>query len=205
MGLEYTNAPSAILLENTAPIFVILGMFFIWKCRIHLIEILAVSLVILGVYYTVRDHFVIGSELAIGNGMEVIAGFFWAVFIVGSSKALSQSANMSERINFLFGVFLISALLMTPSLFFSTFQITVLDGGLLLLLGIFPTAFAFIFWYEAAAIVSTVTAALLFSLSIIFTFIFSALFLKETITLDMMIGGMLIIIGVGISKFSSLN
>ncbi|WP_299493504.1 DMT family transporter [uncultured Shewanella sp.] len=78
-----------------------------------------------------------------------------------------------------------------------------MDGGLLLLLGIFPTALAFIFWYEAAALVSTVTAALLFSLSIIFTFIFSAIFLEEMITFNMMLGGALIIAGVGISKLSS--
>jgi len=203
VGLEYTDAPSAILLENTAPIFVIIGMFLIWRWKIRLAEMCAVALVVFGAYYTVRDSFGTGGDIVTGDIMEIIAGLVWAVFIVGSSRALSTSSSTNERVNFLFGVFLVSALLMTPFLFFSTYHVTLLDGTLLVLLGVFPTAFAFIFWYEAAARVSTVTAALLFSLSIIFTFIFAYIFLGEAILPDMMIGGGLIILGVGISKFSA--
>ncbi|USG62672.1 DMT family transporter [Sneathiella marina] len=203
VGLEYTDAHSAILLENTAPIFVIIGMFLIWRWKIRWAEICAVALVVFGAYYTVRESFGTGGDIVIGDIMEIVAGLVWAVFIVGSSRALSTSSSINERVNFLFGVFLVSAILMTPFLFFSTYHVTLFDGVLLVLLGVFPTAFAFIFWYEAAARVSTVTAALLFSLSIIFTFIFAAIFLGEEIRPDMMIGGALIILGVGISKFSS--
>ena len=71
---------------------------------------------------------------------------------------------------------------------------------LLILLGAFPTAIAYYFWYEAAARVSTITAALLFSLSVIFTFVNARIFLGEEMTTDIIIGGTLIVCAVVLSK-----
>ena len=45
-----------------------------------------------------------------------------------------------------------------------------------------PTAFGYYLWYEAMAGVSTVTASLLFVLSVVFTFVNAAIFLHEAMT-----------------------
>jgi DME family drug/metabolite transporter len=78
--------------------------------------------------------------------------------------------------------------------------ITPTDAFLLVLLGIFPTAVAYFLWYEAASEISTVAAALLFTLTVVFTFANAAIFLGEAITTPMVIGGALIVAGVLLSK-----
>lgn len=202
IGLEYTSASNAMVLENTAPIFVVIGLFLIWRQKISRIEIFATLLAVAGVFFTVRQDFSLAGEEMAGDLLEIAAGLVWAVFIVASSKALSSTAGLNERMNFLFGIFLISAIFLTPFLFFAEINITPVNLVLLVLLGVFPTAVAYMLWYEAAARVSTVTAALLFSLSIIFTFFFAYLFLGEEIIPDMIIGGGLIVLGVALSKFA---
>ena len=57
-------------------------------------------------------------------------------------------------------------------------------------------------WYEAAARVSTICATLLFTLSIIFTFINAHLFLGEALTAGMVIGAVLKVVGVVLSRFA---
>lgn len=78
---------------------------------------------------------------------------------------------------------------------------TGLDVLLLVLLGVFPTAIAYVVWYEAAAHVSTIVASLFFALTVVFTFVNAAVFLGEPITVAMMIGGALIVGGVVLAKF----
>jgi len=201
IGLEYTNASNAMVLENTAPFFVIFGLFLFWRHKPAPLELTAVVLAVIGVIFTVRQDFVLGGSGRVGDLLEIAAGVTWAVFIVGSSRALSQTSGINERMNYLFGIFLLSAVLLTPFLFFTSYNVDLLDILLLVLLGVLPTAIACMLWYEAAARVSTVTAALLFSLSIVFTFFFAYIFLGEEIVPDMIIGGALIVAGVGLSKF----
>ena len=50
---------------------------------------------------------------------------------------------------------------------------------------------------------STVSASLLFTLSIIFTFVNAHLFLGEDLTPDMVVGAILIVLGVILSKAGS--
>ena len=77
------------------------------------------------------------------------------------------------------------------------------DIVLLVLLGVFPTAAAYYLWYEAAARVPTVSAALLFTLSIIFTLLNAHIFLGEILTSDMIVGAVLIVLGVILSKLGT--
>jgi drug/metabolite transporter (DMT)-like permease len=104
-------------------------------------------------------------------------------------------------VNFLFNVFIVSAIALTPFAFFHPINVTTTDVMLLVLLGVFPTALAYYLWYEAAARVSTVTAALLFTLSIVFTFANAHIFFGEVLTTDMLFGALLIVAGVTLSKW----
>ena len=203
IGLEHTGASNAMMLENTAPFFVLIFLFLILKERIRRIEVVATLIAILGVFLTVRHDIDIGGEGLEGDILEIFAGMTWAIFIMGSSRALSATVSTIERISFLFNVFICSAVVLTPVAFFFPIDATMGDVGLLVLLGIFPTAVAYYLWYEAAARVSTVSASLLFTLSIIFTFVNAHLFLGEDLTTDMVVGAVLIVLGVILSKTGS--
>ncbi len=202
-GLEYTKASSAMMLENTAPFFVLLFVFLFLRERVTLVQAGATLVAIVGVYFTVAHDLQIGGDGLFGDVLEVFAGLTWAIFMLGSSQALSDSQSTVHRISFLFSVLLVSALLLTPLAFLSPLDVTAVptvDWLLLIVLGVFPTAAAYYLWYEAAARISAVPASLLFTLTIVSTLINAHIFLGEALTSNMILGAALIVAGVLLSK-----
>ncbi len=196
IGLEHTGAANSMMLENTAPFFVLLFLYLVANEKVRTRDLLATVIAIIGVFLTISSDLLEGGEALMGDYMEIIGGVSWAGFIIGSSRALRGTTNTEERLNFLFSVFFCSALLLTPSLFIYSLKGTTNDYIWLLVLGIVPTALAYYLWYEAVARVSTITASLMFTLSVIFTFINAALFLGEALTLNGILGAGLIVCGV---------
>lgn len=142
---------------------------------------------------TISDDIALGGEGLEGDLLEIVAGATWAGFMIASSRALKNSADSGERMNFLFSVFACSALLLTPALFLYPVDASKNDVIWLLVLGALPTALAYYLWYEAAARVSAISASLMFTLSVIFTFINAYLFLGEDLSINALIGAVFII------------
>ncbi|MEM7173483.1 MAG: DMT family transporter, partial [Pseudomonadota bacterium] len=184
VGLEHTTASAAMMLENTAPFFVLLFLVLLFRERIRMVEVLATGIAVFGVFFTVRGDVVLAGEALEGDILELLAGLTWAIFLLGSAKAVGQTSSTIERIAFLFNVLFLSAVALTPLAFFFPLRGTVEIHGifLLVLLGVFPTALASYLWYEAAARLSATSASLLFTLSVVFTFVNAHLFLGEAIT-----------------------
>ncbi len=196
VGLEYTGAANAMVLENTAPFFVLLFLYFLADTPVMRVDVLATILAIFGVFLTVFRDFQGGGEPLFGDLLEIGAGLSWAVFLVSSSQAMRNSTSTAERLNFLFGIFVCAGVLLLPLAAFSLQTPTAKDVIFLILLGVLPTAMAYYLWYEAAARVSTLTATLMFAASVVFTFINSALFLGAAITPIAALGAILIVAAV---------
>ncbi len=196
IGLEHTGAANAMVLENTAPFFVLVFLYFFAETPVTRTDVLATCLAILGVFLTVFRDFQGGGDLLFGDILEIGAGLSWAVFLIASSRAMRASKTTGERLNFLFGIFLCSGLLLLPLAALSMQVPTATDLLFLILLGVLPTALAYYLWYEAAARVSTLTATLLFAASIVFTFINAAIFLGAAITPIAATGAVLIVAAV---------
>ncbi|RLK10274.1 DMT family transporter [Ruegeria conchae] len=203
IGLEHTGAANAMVLENTAPFFVLIFLYFFADTAVGRTDVLATLLAILGVFLTVYRDFQGGGEPLLGDLMEIGAGLSWAVFLISSSRAMQTSETTAERLNFLFGIFLCSGVLLMPLAAFSFQMPTANDVIFLILLGVLPTALAYYLWYEAAARVSTLTATLLFAASVVFTFVNSALFLGATITPLAIVGAVLIVTAIFVTTMKS--
>ncbi|WP_164658938.1 DMT family transporter [Tropicibacter sp. Alg240-R139] len=196
LGLERTNAASAMVLENTAPFFVLLFLYLFFRTSVTWTEVGATLIAVSGVALIVYPDLAQGGIRLTGDVMEIGAGISWAVFLIASSRAMQTTQSTGERLNFLFGIFGVTALLLTP--------IAVLDVSMpsygdllpLAILGILATALAYYFWYEAAAVLSTMTATLLFALSVVFTFINAAIFLGQPILPLQAIGAAMIVTGI---------
>ncbi|MET1411530.1 DMT family transporter [Roseibium sp. HPY-6] len=197
VGLEHTSATNAMVLENTAPFFVLLFLVVAGVEKIRWYDVLATGIALLGVYFTVRHDFDAGaSGNWVGDFWELGAGFSWAIFIVGSARSVKNTKTTMDRMEVLLKILLPSALVLTPSLLLYPLEATVPDMMLLVLLGVLSTAVGYYLWYEAMATVSTVTAALLAVLSVVFTFVIAYVALGEEMTSDILIGGALIVAGV---------
>ncbi|MEM8731224.1 MAG: DMT family transporter [Pseudomonadota bacterium] len=196
MGLERTNAASAMVLENTAPFFVLLILVIFLRTPVSVSEVGATLLAIVGVSLTVLEDLFAGGLRLSGDIMEIGAGLSWAVFLIASSRAMQASQSTGERLNFLFGIFLVAAILFLPIAAPEAQFPKLRDLLPLGFLGIFATALLYYCWYEAAADLSTLTASLMFALSVVFTFINAALFLGETIVPLQLLGAAMIIAGI---------
>ncbi|MEM7192628.1 MAG: DMT family transporter [Pseudomonadota bacterium] len=196
IGLEYTGAANAMVLENTAPLFVLIFLYFFAKAPLSVRDVLAVALAVLGVVLTVLPDLQEGDGRIQGDLLELAAGVSWAVFLISSSRAMLASNSTGERLNFLFGVFVCSGLLMAPMAMIDPVMPSAENAVFLILLGVFPTALAYYLWYEAAARVSTLSATLMFALSVVFTFINAAVFLGAEVSLLAIAGGALIVLAV---------
>ncbi|CAD0183312.1 carboxylate/amino acid/amine transporter [Ruegeria sp. THAF57] len=196
IGLEHTGAANAMVLENTAPFFVLVFLYFFAETPVTRTDVLATGLAILGVFLTVFQDFQGGGEPLFGDLLEIGAGLSWAVFLITSSRAMRNSNSTGERLNFLFGIFLCSGVLLLPLAALSLQVPTATDLLFLILLGVLPTALAYYLWYEAAARVSTLTATLMFAASVVFTFINAAIFLGAAITPIAATGAVLIVVAV---------
>ena len=197
IGLERTSASNAMLLENTAPFFVVIFLLIFMKRRVRAVDIVATLLAVLGTFFAVKYDALIGGEGFDGDVLEILAGLTWAIFIVGSTSALAAAEKTIERISFMFNLFIVSAIILTPFAFIYPAHPTWSDVVVLVMVGVFPTAIAYCLWFEAAA--------LLFTLSVIFTLVNAHIFLGEVLTTDMILGAVLIVAGVALSKFDSKN
>ncbi len=203
IGLEHTGASNAMMLENTAPFFVLIFLVIFAKQQLALKDIIATLIAVAGVFLTVAHDIQLGGEGLYGDGLELIAGVSWAGFMLASSQAMRATNTTGERLNFLFGVFTCSAVLLAPLCLFFPLAPTLNDVFFLILLGMVPTALAYYLWYEAASELPTIAASLMFTLSVVFTFINAALFLGEDITLNTALGAALIVIGIAVTSLGN--
>ncbi|MGI9373068.1 MAG: DMT family transporter [Hyphomicrobiales bacterium] len=203
IGLEHTGASNAMMLENTAPFFVLIFLVIFAKQHLMLKDVFATGIALVGVFLTVAHDIQIGGEGFYGDTLELVAGVSWAGFMIASSQAMRATNTTGERLNFLFGVFTCSAVLLLPLCLFFEIDPTLNDVFFLFLLGMVPTALAYYLWYEAASQLPTITASLMFTLSVVFTFINAALFLGEEITLNTALGAALIVAGIAITSLGN--
>ncbi len=203
IGLGYTTASSAMLIENSAPLFLLVILFFVKREEVRLLDVVAIVVAVAGVYVTVRHHFDVGGAALIGDVEELIAAVAWAVFIFGSSALTRASSSPLERLALLFQIMLIASLAFTPALFFYEIDMTWIDFLWLLGMGVFSTAMAYALWYQAMAEVSALTASLYFALTVVFTLLNEYLFLSEPFTLDMIVGAIMIVAAVLLTKFKT--
>ena len=196
IGLEMTSATNAMVIENTAPIFVLLFLVAAGLERVRWTDGLAILLALCGVYLTVRHDFSLDAASRTGDLLELGAGVSWALFIVGSAAAVKKTQTTMDRMAVLLKILLPCAVLLTPTFLFYPIAVSTVDVAVLLALGVFSTALGYYFWYEAMAKVSTVMASLLVVLSVVFTFVAAYFVLDEKVTSGMLAGAALIVAAV---------
>ena len=74
IGLEYTGVGNAMMLENTASLFVLLFMVLFAGGRIGKLEVLATPIAIGGVFLTIGADLSLGGQRLRGDLLEIVAG-----------------------------------------------------------------------------------------------------------------------------------
>jgi drug/metabolite transporter (DMT)-like permease len=181
---KLTTAAAAILLQFSAPIFIILMHLIFYKKKPKLSEVIAVSVTVLGMILFFADKLEQGGLL--GNILATGSGITFAGMVVSSKRA---DADPEQSI--MLG-FIINALIGVP---FAVFNATADIGawGLSIFLGVVHVGIAYIFF--SAGIVNTpaLLACLIAALEPVLNPILVAIFLGEIPGPFSVVGGIVII------------
>ena len=186
---KLTTAAAAILLQYSAPIFIILVELIFYKKKPKLSEILVVSVTLMGMLLFFADK--LGEGNMLGNILAIISGMSYAgVFVCNNRK----DVDTKEAI--LLG-FIINVTIGLP---FAFFQVTAdLTAWIfMLILGIVQVGLAYICFSEGIKHTSALLACLITAMEPILNPLWVALVIGEIPGVFSIIGGVIILLAIGI-------
>jgi len=203
LGLMYTTASSAKLLEDLYPFFVALLLVTVFHKKVSLMEWFAIGMATFGTFLVVSSKpgfsFALEGSL-LGDLIELAAAFVLGVFVVASKEYVGVAAKTTpEKMLFLSRLFLVSALILTPTAFLQSFVMDLTVLAWLFFLAVFPTVVSYTLWFKSLDEISVISAVLVVNLSIVFTMINSWLFLGEEFSELFLLGAFLILAGLLVS------
>lgn len=201
VALRHTSASTVMLLENTAPLVTLLGGILLFSERTTIRRLAALLPAALGVWLVTTASQQASTAPApagqlrlLGITLSILAAITWGSYTLacrGLGRGRSRTFNdgVEAMCVMLFGSALILApLLVAPQ----SWPSTPATWMLIILLGTTHTALAALLWRLAMNYITSYTASLLFLLTIVFTMINATFFLKESVTVAMLLGALCI-------------
>lgn len=184
---KMTTAANSIVLQFTAPIFVILFSLLFWRKRPKRLDVLACAVVFGGVLFFFVDSLEMGGGL--GNLLALLSG------VTYSGVFLMNDMPDSDGISSVFWGDVLSAVTGLPFLLQETeFTSTAILS--LVVLGVFQVAVAFILLTVGLKTTPPVTASLVSGIEPVLNPILVAVFYKETMGFFALVGAAIVIVGV---------
>lgn len=191
-ALNYISASLVALLFYSNPIIVCVLSYFVFKEEINKNKAIALILSLLGLVFIVG--FSIGSIDIKGVLLAVLAAFLYAGYIMASGKiaigvdpvvATTYVASSCAAVTIIFG-FITSS--------FVKINLIVYIYGLLM--AIFSTVIAILFFFEGIKRIGASNAAIVSTIEPIVTVLASTLVLGDRMSMPQLFGGALVIMGI---------
>lgn len=180
---KLTTAGNTIILQFTAPIFVILLSFLIFGAKPKKDDVIACALVLLGIGFFVVDGLSAGNML--GNALALISGLSYAgVFMMNSSK--DSDPLSSVLIGQIYSVFIGLPFLLAVR------APTAPAVAAVVVLGVFQLGLAYVFLTKGLKTTSAITASLVTGIEPILNPLWVAIFYKEVFTPMSMAGAVIV-------------
>jgi len=204
-GLRYTTASNANLLENFAPIVILLVMGFLIPKFSHQIGhtkkdiIKTLGIVAVGsigasliLSYFPQGFFIDYKTKLFGDFIEIIAMLFFAMFIMGSNFYMKESHVSSLQVTA--KALLIAAVCFTPFIFIEPIpSLTGEQWFWLSMIGIVSTGIAYTLWNHAAKSLNVIPASLLLNFTVVVTILVEHQLTGLPLSMTMIIGAILMI------------
>nr|MBQ4318227.1 EamA family transporter [Clostridia bacterium] len=184
---KLTTAANAIVLQFTAPVFIILLMWMIFGEKPKKLDIITCVTVFAGIACFFIDSLSAGGML--GNLLAVISGVSYAgVFMLNSSKR-------GDPLSSVFFGHLTCALMGSPFIFLET-DFSAAAVGSVVILGIFQLGMAYLLLTYGIKFVSPVAASLISGIEPILNPVWVAIFNGELISPLSMVGAVIVIVSI---------
>lgn len=204
-GLQLVTPTISAVIISTIPVFTPMIAFIILNERLKLLNIVGLAVSILGVLIIVLDK-------SIGN---LGVSWYGILFLFGAVAAAVGHGILLKKLTFHYNPVIIittqniiGIFYFLPLVFFwgnRNISMDTFDAHLiinLLLLGIFASSLAFVFYTRSVKEFGIARASLYANLIPVFTAIFSYYFLNETLSIQKLTGMMIVILGVILSEYN---
>lgn len=203
IGLKYTTAINATLINSFSPIVIIYFSWLFLKENIGYKQILGSLFAILGIV-TIQSQgsptILYNLDFNIGDLIIFLNTFIWAIFtILGKNVMCSLSPMETTTYSTLAGLpflCLVSGWEISHTNIALSWPIV---AGILYL-GVFATVLAFIWYYKGIQIVGVAKSANFYNLIPVYSVFLAVFFLQEQITLYHIIGGFCVMLGIVLSS-----
>ncbi|NLM21597.1 MAG: DMT family transporter [Peptococcaceae bacterium] len=205
IGLTSTTAINGSLINTTTPIFTILLSRFLIKERMSKYQLLGVLISFVGVGWVITNgSWEVVRSLTFNAGDILIIGAVccWSLYTIYSKKQILATS----------AVYVSAYVTLISFIYFLPFGIAQYQPGgqqsvswtlvaaLIFIVGV--AIFGLIFWNKGVGLIGAGRASVFINLIPVFTLLFASLFLQETITLNQLIGGIIVIGGVYLTSGS---
>ena len=184
---QHTTAAAAVLLQFTAPVFILLIEFVLYRKKPRLIEALAVIFTILGILLFFADQ--LDSGQLLGNILAIISGLTFA-FVFVCNKRPDTEPEQSVMLGFL-----INTIVWTPFAFFDpNITADIVPWSFVVFMGAIQVGLAYVFFSIGIKRTSALLACLVVAIEPVFNPIWVALATPERPGRYALIGGIVIIL-----------
>ena len=189
---KLTTAGNTIVLQFTAPIFVLIFTFLLFCVKPKKDDIIACIIVIIGLVFFVIDGLSTGNML--GNGLALLSGLSYAgVFMMKSSPDSDglSSVLVGQLISVLIGFpFLLAVRETSPKILLAVAA-----------LGVFQLAFGYIFLTKGLETTPAITASLVTGIEPILNPLWVAIFYGEMLTPLSLVGAAIVFVTILIYNY----
>ncbi len=198
MANKYTTSTNAILLQFTAPIWVVIISVLFLRQPPSKKDILAVAVVLIGMVLFFMGDLEVGNIY--GNIMAILAGVSLAIMLIIMRGEKHSSPLLIPLIgNFILFIATLPALFILQPQFSTTNVINIV------ILGIFQLGMGYLLFSIAVPYVSTLEASLIMVIEPLLNPVWVFVFLGERPTIQAIVGGVVVIISVVSYQISNLR
>jgi drug/metabolite transporter (DMT)-like permease len=198
-GLKYTTAPNASLAYALSPAFVLLISYFINHERLSFLKTFGIVIALCGTVIVLTERGIaFGSDLFLGNVIELGASISWSFYtVLGRKAALKYGAVYSTALSMGLGFIVFSAFMtflpipLVPVTLLSADQVVSL-----MYLGVITSGLGFALWYYMLTKYEAPKVAVFNNLQPVLTTILSFLVAGNIPSTTFVVGGVIVITGV---------
>ncbi len=191
VAIRFLTITSSVLLMYSSAIWMVVFSHFILKERIKKVTLGALVIALLGVILVLSPEDFFLKESLVGSFSGLLAGVgFGLVYVLSKTFKTYDKFSLTFWQNMIAIPFVLPLIIFDPPGLFS-----VNDTIIVLLLGSLFTAVPFILVFKGIEKIKGQTAGVLILLDVIFPILFALLIFREIPTLQVILGGILIIVG----------
>lgn len=207
VGTKFAGAINGSVVTSASPAFILLFAWLLLREPLTLARIGAVVLASIGVLVVLDlSHFDLSSGVFGGNAALAVAALTWGLYSVLVRLVSKTYPTLTISFYALLGGLFIS--LPASALELSSNPVGPITVGVvlgILYLGVISTALAMVLWNRAFALVEASIASLFFFAQPLVGVLLASIFLNQSLTPNVLLGGILIIGGVLLSMLRTAS